>query len=384
MKARTGSIVKRKPRRKGAKATWWARVTYVDPKTGKRHDLQRRGENKAHARDLLQALLRDIDATDGQSPRHERNTFAELCDYFEKRYVRAAEYVKGRKVAGMRSLATAKGQLTVLRDHFGGRQLRSITHGDVREFRATRLAHKTRTDGQRSIASVNRELSMLRRMLNVAQREGWILRSPFTAGDSLISLADEDKRDRILTREEEVTLLAACETPQRAHLKAILICALDTGMRQGEIFSLRWRDVDFENGLLNIRAFHTKTMKERQVAMTTRLALELERLKTNAPDNADGLVFGIIDNVKRSFTAARSKAGLKDVRFHDLRHTAATRLVSAHIPLSEVGRVLGHTQPNTTYRYVNANMETARRAAAARDTFNAEGTMQSELVEMVN
>jgi len=91
-------------------------------------------------------------------------------------------------------------------------------------------------------------------------------------------------------------------------------------MRQGEIFSLRWRDVDLENGLLNIQAFHTKTMKERQVAITTRLAFELERLKASAPDNSDGLVFGIIDIVKRSFTAARSKAGLKDVRFHDLRH----------------------------------------------------------------
>lgn len=384
MRPRTGSIVKRKARKKGEKATWWARVTYVDPKTGKRHDLQRRGEDKAHARDLMQALLRDIDATDGQAPRYERKTFAELCDYFEKHYVKAAEYVEGRKVSGVRSLATAQGQLNVLRDHFGTRHLRSITHGDVREFRATRLNQKTRTDGQRSIASVNRELSMLRRMFNVAQREGWILRNPFVSGDSLISVADEQKRERILTRGEEAKLLAACETPQRAHLKGILICALDTGMRQGEIFSLRWQDVDFENGLLNIQAFHTKTMKERQVAITTRLALELERLRASAPENPNGLVFGITDNVKRSFSAARADAGLKDVRFHDLRHTAATRLVSAHVPLSEVGRVLGHTQANTTYRYVNANVETARRAAAALDAFNAEGTLQPEPVEMVN
>ena len=77
---------------------------------------------------------------------------------------------------------------------------------------------------------------MLRRMLNVAQREGWILRNPFAAGDSLISLADENKRERILTREEEMKLLAACDTPQRAHLKGIIICAIDTGMRQGEYF----------------------------------------------------------------------------------------------------------------------------------------------------
>ena len=143
-------------------------------------------------------------------------------------------------------------------------------------------------------------------------------------------------------------------------------------MRQGEIFSLRWKDADLENRLVNLRAFHTKTMKERQVAITTRLAIKLEILKAGAPDNPNGLVFGTLDNVKRSFTAARSKAGLNDLRFHDLRHTAATRLVGAHIPLSEVGRILGHTQANTSYRYVNANIETAKRAAAALDAFNAE------------
>ena len=155
-------------------------------------------------------------------------------------------------------------------------------------------------------------------------------------------------------------------------------------MRQGEIFSLRWRDVDLEERLLNIQAFHTKTMKERQVAITTRLAIELERLKASAPDDRDGLVFGILDNVKRSFTAARSKAELKDLRFHDLRHTAATRLVGAHIPLSEVGRVLGHTQANTTYRYVNANVETAKRAAAALDAFNTETLETVNTPELVH
>jgi hypothetical protein len=59
----------------------------------------------------LQALLRDIDATDGQGPLSERKTFAELCDYFEKYYVKAAEYVDDRKVVGVRSLGTARGQL---------------------------------------------------------------------------------------------------------------------------------------------------------------------------------------------------------------------------------------------------------------------------------
>lgn len=120
------------------------------------------------------------------------------------------------------------------------------------------------------------------------------------------------------------------------------------------------------------------------IAITTRLSLELERLKANAPDNPNNLVFGILDNVKRSFTSARSDAQLKDVRFHDLRQTAATRLVVAPIPLSEVGRVVGHTQANTTYRYVNVNVETAKRAAAALDAFNAEATEAALPAEFVH
>jgi len=380
---RRGTILKRKARKKGGKDTWWARVIYVDPKTGKQHDLQRRADSKKHAGDLRDALLRDVEHTDGQAVKTERMTFVDLCKYFERHYVKEAEYVEGRKVAGVRSLATAKGQLSALKDHFGSRRLRSITHGDVRQFRSARLKQKTRSEGQRSIATVNRELSMLRRMFNVAQREGWILRNPFAAGDSLISAADEKKRERILTREEEAALLSKCESTSRTHLRGILICALDTGMRQGEIFSLRWRDVDFENGLLNIQAFHTKTIKERQVAMTARLTSVLEMLRASAPENPNGRVFGIHDNVKRSFTAARKDAGLQDVRFHDLRHTAATRLVGAHLPLPEVGRILGHSQANTTYRYVNANLETAKRAAAALDAFN-DYTLTLNAVESVN
>jgi hypothetical protein len=89
--------------------------------------LQRRAQSKAHARDLLQALLREIDGTEGQGPLSERKTFAELCDYFEKHYVKAAEYVDGRKVAGVRSLGTAKGQLNILRDYLGSCRLRSFS-----------------------------------------------------------------------------------------------------------------------------------------------------------------------------------------------------------------------------------------------------------------
>jgi integrase len=250
-------------------------------------------------------------------------------------------------------------------------------------FGAERLAKPTKAKKQRSVAAVNRELEKLRRLLNIAEREGWILRNPMRSGDPLISVADERKRERILTRDEELRLLSACDNRYRLHLRPILICALDTGMRRGEILSLKWSDVDFEERVLTIRAFNTKTMKERQVSLTTRLTLELEKLWDASPKVRDQIVFGFTNNVKNSFRSVRTEAGLPDIRFHDLRHTAATRLVAAHLPLPEVGRVLGHTQANTTYRYVNANIETTRRAAAALDAFNAEGLEQLTTAESV-
>jgi len=205
------------------------------------------------------------------------------------------------------------------------------------------------------------------------------------AAQMLMDASRLRKRERILTRDEERKLLEACSGHHhREHLRPILICALDTGMRRGEILSLRWHDVDFENGLINIQAFNTKTMKERQVSLTARLASELQTLWEQSPQEKRGRVFGIVSNVKRLFTAARRTAGLLDVRFHDLRHTHATRLVSLHLPLSEVGRVLGHSQPNTTYRYVNANVETARRASAALDAFNTEVVTTHQAPDVVN
>jgi integrase len=396
-KERTGSIVRRKPRRKGDKPSWWARVTYVDPVTGKRRDLQRRATSKAAAKDRVHELLREIDTTDGRTLAHERRTFAELADHYETHYLKPAEYVEDRKISGLRSLKGLNGQLNAARSYFGQRTLRSITYSDLASFRSERLKTPTRGDQSRyheelneyeralkqkpkaekptlrvtrTIATVNRELALLRRMFKIAQREGWIVNNPFSMGESLISIADEKKRERILTRQEETRLLEACNDRQRAHLRPILICALDTGMRQGEIFSLRWRDVNLKKGEILVAAFNTKTMRARNISLTIRLAIELEALAKNAPRRPADRVFGINDNVKRSFDAVRRASGIENLRFHDLRHTAATRLVSAHIPLSEVGRVLGHTQANTTYRYVNANAETAKRAAAALDSFN--------------
>ncbi len=102
-------------------------------------------------------------------------------------------------------------------------------------------------------------------------------------------------------------------------------------MRRGEIFSLVRSDKDFESGLTTIRAFNTKPMRERQIAMTERLTAELESL--SAYQNGE-LAFGIKTHCQHSLDKAKKKAGLSDLRFHDLRHTHATRLVGAQMPLA--------------------------------------------------
>jgi hypothetical protein len=106
MRARVGSVVRREGRGKGAKPTWWARVTYTDPVTGKRHDRQRRAESKSHAKDLVQDLIAEVDKTGGRSLAKEHMTFFDLATYNEKEYLKPAEYVDGRKVAVVRSIVT--------------------------------------------------------------------------------------------------------------------------------------------------------------------------------------------------------------------------------------------------------------------------------------
>jgi integrase len=361
---RTGSIFKRT---KGKKTTWWARITYTDDH-GKRRDLQRRAENMAHAKEIQERLVSEHDTGGARVFETENKTFAQLCAYYEERYLIEAVYQGERKVAGLRDAQKQRYLLVPLKRYFGQKRLRSLTYDDLRAFRLLRLKSPTRDGRTRSIASVNREMALLRRMLNVAQAEGWLIRNPFKAGESLISIADEKQRERILTPEEESRLLAAC-TGRRSHLRAIIIAALDTGCRRGELLKLKWSDVEFDSRTITIQAFNTKTMRERQLTTTTRLYLELEKLWQASDRNCESLVFGIHDNVKHAFTSVRSKASLPDLRFHDLRHTAATRLVSCHISLPEVGRVLGHTQPQTTYRYTNLTSETAKRAASALESF---------------
>jgi integrase len=129
------------------------------------------------------------------------------------------------------------------------------------------------------------------------------------------------------------------------------------------------------------------------VAITLRLFDELKRLWQESDKSLDSLVFGIKDNVRKSFSSACKTAGIKEggingLTLHCLRHTAATRLVKGQLPIQMVGRILGHTQPQTTYRYLTADNQTLHQAASILDsiqlTIVEHSEQNSQSSELIN
>jgi len=351
------------------KGDWVARVTYTDVQ-GKRHNIKRYAENKTDAKEELRRLLRQLDDRGENAIEGDKLTFKALAETYEERKIQPAEYHDDRKVRGLRSYQTPRGYLRTLVSYFGSRRVKSITHSDIEQFKQDRLKATLASGKARTIASANRELELLRAMLRFAVRQGWVARSPFEMGSPLISKADEVRRERVLSHEEEARLLSVC-TGRRAHLRALLIAALDTGARRGELFKLTWGDVDFENRLINLRATTTKTQRGRAIGMTSRIANELQQLFEKSTKDVDQLVFGITDTIKTAFASACKEAGIESFRFHDCRHTAITRMIQSGMAAHLIMKVSGHTQPITFSRYVNVDDQTARQAASALDTFNS-------------
>lgn len=406
-------VIFKKHKRKGKKGELeevsvpYVRVRYTGA-DGKRHAIWKQVENPAHARRVRANITAKYEAEGEEAFAHARKTFNELADEYEKHYLHEAVFVDGRKVSGVRSLKPALTNLKALREYFGNRHLRSITYGLIEHFKAARLgtpvvSRKKKPEAAkerpRTVAAVQRELQLLRAMLNYAVRERWLRENPFTAGKGLISAADERQRERILTKEEEARLLAACgprtityrrrgkevthhdDGDPRRHLRALIVCALDTGLRFGEMRRMTWSQVDFSLGLIYIESTHTKTLKPRTVGMSKRLLVELRdwRKLTTTGNGTSDLVFGIHSSVKTAWAKVRELAGLPDVRLHDLRHTYATRIErSKRISTAQLGRLLGHTNPRTTYRYVNQDKSVIDEATRVLDDLHDEGSPRLE------
>lgn len=361
MKTRKGSVVERRGK-------LYARIDYTD-EGGRRRARTKLVRNETEARRVIRAMLAELEDRGPRAGDEDRVTFGMLAEDYADKYLVEPTYQNERKVSGLRSHAKTRNVLNALVEYFGSWKLRAISYGAIEGYRAKRLRSPVVSTGGNvvrdghSVATVNRELALLRRILNVALREGLIPRNPFAQGDPLVNVADEKQRTRVLSADEESRLLRECTGP-RAHLYGRVILAVDTGLRLGEITSLAWSDVDLDAGLIVLKATNTKTLRSRTVAMTSRVWTELRRM--SLAKGKGELVFGGAD-FKHAWGTAKKLAGVADLRFHDLRHSAATRAVRAGLPLAEVSRVLGHSNTATSYRYINPSVEAARSFAAAME-----------------
>jgi len=197
-------------------------------------------------------------------------------------------------------------------------------------------------------------------MLNFAVQNDYLPQNPFSKIRGIIVSSAETERNRILSFEEEAMLLEVC-TDRRVHLRPILICALDTAMRAGEIFKMKWRDIISNE--IQIPQTNTKTEESRIVGITPRLRFELQTLWEVSRKDREEFVFGISDSVKTSWKTACRLAAVEDFRLHDCRHTATTRIIASGSPHTEVMKITGHSQLKTFLRYLNITSEAANKVA---------------------
>lgn len=201
-------------------------------------------------------------------------------------------------------------------------------------------------------ATVNRDLAMLSSVINHSRREwGVAIGNPVS---QIRRPSMPPGRDRVLSSEEEVRLLNALEpTGRRNHfLKPLVILALATAMRRGELLSLRWQDIDLQRGvaLLSI----TKNGDGRAVPLSTRAVTTLQTMVRSF----DGRLFPIKSAaMEAAFHRARLRAGLPDLHFHDLRHTAATQLAEKLSNILELSAVTGHKELRMLKRYYHPKAE---------------------------
>lgn len=247
---------------------------------------------------------------------------------------------------------------------------------------------------------VNRPVGYLKAMLNKAVEWGVIDKNPLAAFKKL----KEDRLGvvRYLTKQEEDRLLVALEDRQQLqiikrqryiemcsrrdmrsvkpllgeftdYLKPLILLALDTGLRKDELFSLQWKDVDLYgvNPTLTIRGSKTKSGNTRYIPLAERSYMTLSAwAKQSELFLKDDFVFKSpvtgkkLDNIQTSWERLLKHANISDFRFHDLRHTFASKLAMRGVSLYTIQQLLGHSSVEMTQRY--AHLSGDHRVAAIR------------------
>jgi len=299
------------------------------------------GKNKALAESVLRKIQTDIVEKKYLDIRgSERIKFKDFSEEYLDNYAKL-----NNKSWEKATLCCIK----CLNVYFGEKYLSEITPFLIEGFKAQRMKVV-------KPATVNRALACLKSMFNRA-----ITWKKFR-GDNPVKAVkffkEESGRLRFLEKYEIAQLLENCNS----YLKPIVILALNTGMRRGEIYNLQWQDVDFAHGLIHL--LKTKNNEKREIPMN---ALVRETLLNIDKDpripyvfyNDEGKPFY---NLRKSFFTACKKSAIFNFRFHDLRHTFASQLVMAGVDLNTVRELLGHKSLEMTLRYSHLSQGHKERA----------------------
>jgi integrase len=244
---------------------------------------------------------------------------------------------KTREMSMMRSLDR----------EFGEKFLHTITSFDIEGWKVKRKkANREKAKKKREVkpATVNRELAVLKTLFNKAVEWGKLKESP---ARKVKPLNGGVNRLRYLMPDEVQRLISNCSD----HLKPIVIVAVHTGMRKGELLSLRWDQVDFQKGIITLT--DTKNNECRHVPMDETVKSTLMALERKTEYIFCGLKPGRpLVWIEMSFHKALEKSGIEDFKIHDLRHTFASNLVmSGKVDLNRVRQLLGHKSLEMTLTF---------------------------------
>jgi integrase len=354
----TGSLLVRSDR--AGRRTWYGKIHVGARQVKRRLGLVREpgsavGLTRAQAEAELRRLVgadREATADDGRP---------EIV-FVAERFLEHVAVIRGRKAT------TVNDYRSIVRAHvvpfFEGRPLETVDVVAVEDYARIKLREGL------APKTVRNHMMLLSGIFRHAVKYGWCTANPVAAADR--PSADGAYADvRFLGREELEALVRAVPDDELGAMERVLyLTAAMTGLRQGELVALRWRDVDWGAGVVRVRRSYTRggytTPKSRRsaraVPMAERLAAELKRHHHGSRWTADDdLVFahpltgGPYDasRLRKRFKDALGRAGVRRVRFHDLRHTFGTQMAAAGAPLRAIQEWMGHQDHSTTQIYAD-------------------------------
>jgi integrase len=197
--------------------------------------------------------------------------------------------------------------------------------------------------------TVRRELAIVQHCFEVARRE-WGLPIPINPVQQIATPEAQRPRERRL-EDDEGNRLASAAATSAWYLRPLVALAIETGMRRGELLSIRWKDVDLTAP--TIRILKTKNGHPRTIPLTPKAVEVLASLA-----RTDDRVFPITPNaVRLAWERLRKRAGLEDLRLHDLRHEAVSRFFEYGLTVPEVALISGHRDPRMLSRYTHLRPE---------------------------